>query len=96
MGQDTAVRASRQRAEAGELLSDLIRIDTQNPPGNERPAQDLLAARLGDAGFECSTEDIFATLEVLNLKPGLKEVRDIPTALLLEACKGCGEDRTGR
>ena len=54
MGQETAVRASRLGAEAGELLSDLIKIDTQNPPGNERPAQELLAARLGDAGFECS------------------------------------------
>ena len=54
MGQETAVRATRLGAEAGVLLSDLIKIDTQNPPGNERPAQELLAARLGDAGFECS------------------------------------------
>src|SRR5262245_59749565 len=54
MGQETAVRASRLGAEAGGLLSDLIKIDTQNTPGNERPAQELLAARLGDAGFDGS------------------------------------------
>jgi acetylornithine deacetylase/succinyl-diaminopimelate desuccinylase-like protein len=38
---------------AVELLSQLIRIDTVNPPGNEGPAQELIALRLGDAGFEC-------------------------------------------
>jgi acetylornithine deacetylase/succinyl-diaminopimelate desuccinylase-like protein len=40
-------------AEAVELLRSLIRIDTSNPPGNERPAQELLASVLADAGFEC-------------------------------------------
>jgi acetylornithine deacetylase/succinyl-diaminopimelate desuccinylase-like protein len=38
---------------AVELLGELIRIDTSNPPGNERPVQELLAARLTEAGFEC-------------------------------------------
>src|SRR5262245_50393393 len=28
--------------ESAELLSELIRIDTTNPPGNERPAAELL------------------------------------------------------
>jgi hypothetical protein len=42
---------------------------------------------MGDAGFKCDTEDLFATPEVLNLKPGLKEVRDIPIALLFVAVK---------
>ncbi len=37
-----------------ELLSELIRLDTVNPPGNEAAAQELLAARLADAGFECT------------------------------------------
>lgn len=41
-------------AEAVTLLQDLIRIDTTNPPGNEAEAQELLAARLTEAGFECS------------------------------------------
>ena len=48
-------------AEAVELLSQLIRIDTVNPPGNEGPAQELIAGILGDAGFEC---------EVLEAEPG--------------------------
>lgn len=44
-----------------DLLSELIRIDTSNPPGNEAPAQELLAAQLSDAGFEC---------ELLAAEPG--------------------------
>jgi len=39
--------------EAEELLSRLIRFDTVNPPGNERPAQEYLAEHLREAGFEC-------------------------------------------
>ena len=55
MGEETrGRRRAGSGAEAVELLSELIRLDTVNPPGNERPAQELLAARLGDAGFECS------------------------------------------
>jgi acetylornithine deacetylase/succinyl-diaminopimelate desuccinylase-like protein len=48
-------------SEAVDLLSQLIRIDTVNPPGNEGPAQEVLAATLGDAGFEC---------ELLEAEPG--------------------------
>ncbi len=40
-------------AEAQELLAALIRFNTVNPPGNERPAQEFLATRLNDAGFAC-------------------------------------------
>jgi acetylornithine deacetylase/succinyl-diaminopimelate desuccinylase-like protein len=47
--------------EAVELLRRLIRIDTTNPPGNEQPAQELLAETLTDAGFEC---------ELLAAEPG--------------------------
>jgi len=39
--------------DAVELLQRLIRIDTSNPPGNEESAQELLAEKLTDAGFEC-------------------------------------------
>jgi acetylornithine deacetylase/succinyl-diaminopimelate desuccinylase-like protein len=53
MGERTAVADPRLGTEAVELLAELLRIDTSNPPGNERPAQELLAARLGDAGFGC-------------------------------------------
>jgi acetylornithine deacetylase/succinyl-diaminopimelate desuccinylase-like protein len=39
--------------DATSLLQRLIRLDTVNPPGNERPAQELLRAELEGAGFEC-------------------------------------------
>jgi acetylornithine deacetylase/succinyl-diaminopimelate desuccinylase-like protein len=48
-----AAAETRLGREAIDLLGELISIDTSNPPGNERPAQELLAERLGDAGFEC-------------------------------------------
>ena len=38
---------------AAELLQELIRFDTVNPPGNERAAQEHLAAILTAAGFTC-------------------------------------------
>jgi acetylornithine deacetylase/succinyl-diaminopimelate desuccinylase-like protein len=47
--------------EAEQLLSRLIRFDTVNPPGNERPAQEYLAEHLSAAGFEC---------ELLGAEPG--------------------------
>jgi acetylornithine deacetylase/succinyl-diaminopimelate desuccinylase-like protein len=48
-------------AEAVDLLSQLIRINTVNPPGNEGPAQDLISGILSDAGFDC---------EILEAEPG--------------------------
>lgn len=39
-------------AEAVELLSELLRFNTVNPPGNERAAQEHVAALLSEAGFE--------------------------------------------
>jgi acetylornithine deacetylase/succinyl-diaminopimelate desuccinylase-like protein len=39
--------------EAQELLRALIRFNTVNPPGNERAAQEYLAAHLTAAGFQC-------------------------------------------
>ncbi len=47
--------------EATSLLQRLIRYDTVNPPGNERPAQEMLLAELEGAGFEC---------ELLGVEPG--------------------------
>jgi acetylornithine deacetylase/succinyl-diaminopimelate desuccinylase-like protein len=38
---------------ATELLRTLIRVDTTNPPGREREAQELLRDLLSEAGFEC-------------------------------------------
>jgi acetylornithine deacetylase/succinyl-diaminopimelate desuccinylase-like protein len=47
--------------DATELLQQLLRFDTVNPPGNERPAQEHLAGLLSEAGFEC---------ELLGAEPG--------------------------
>jgi acetylornithine deacetylase/succinyl-diaminopimelate desuccinylase-like protein len=40
------------RQEATELLQELIRVDTVNPPGNETRAAELLREYLGDNGVE--------------------------------------------
>jgi acetylornithine deacetylase/succinyl-diaminopimelate desuccinylase-like protein len=48
-------------SEAQELLRGLIRFNTVNPPGDERPAQEFLAEHLREAGFEC---------ELLGAEPG--------------------------
>jgi acetylornithine deacetylase/succinyl-diaminopimelate desuccinylase-like protein len=53
--------ATVEGSEAVDLLRQLLRINTVNPPGNEDPAQQLLAATLDDAGFEC---------ELLAAEPG--------------------------
>src|ERR1043166_8688601 len=37
--------------DAANLLSEAIRIDTSNPPGNETPAASLLANRLAEEGI---------------------------------------------
>ena len=47
--------------EAEELLSQLIKIDTSNPPGNELEAAEFLAGELERDGLEC---------EVLESEPG--------------------------
>ena len=45
--------AVSMRDEATELLQELLRADTVNPPGNETKAAELLRAYLEDAGIEC-------------------------------------------
>jgi acetylornithine deacetylase/succinyl-diaminopimelate desuccinylase-like protein len=40
-------------AEAQELLQNLVRFNTVNPPGDERAAQEYLADHLQRAGFHC-------------------------------------------
>jgi acetylornithine deacetylase/succinyl-diaminopimelate desuccinylase-like protein len=48
-----AVEVSTLRQEVTELLQELIRIDTTNPPGNETAAAELLRDYLEDAGVSC-------------------------------------------
>jgi len=82
MERSAAQVAPRLGAEAVELLGELIAIDTSNPPGNERPVQELLAERLSDAGFECellAAEDP----ERPNLLARLRGERPGPTLCLL-------------
>jgi acetylornithine deacetylase/succinyl-diaminopimelate desuccinylase-like protein len=69
--------------EAVELLQRLIRFNTVNPPGNERAAQEHLAAHLTEAGFEC--ELLGRTEERPNLIARLRaqDGADGPTLCLL-------------
>ena len=58
MGEEVAAPAGTKAggevgSEAVALMQELIRIDTVNPPGNEEPAQLLLAETRTEAGFEC-------------------------------------------
>jgi acetylornithine deacetylase/succinyl-diaminopimelate desuccinylase-like protein len=78
----TAIEAaSGLGGEAVDLLRRLIRIDTANPPGNEREAQELLASELDGAGFEC--ELIGAEPERPNLVARLRGEAEGPTLCLL-------------
>ncbi|WP_354699540.1 hypothetical protein DSM112329_05258 [Paraconexibacter sp. AEG42_29] len=67
---------------ATALLQQLIRCNTVNPPGNERPAQELLAAELEGAGFEGITM-VGSSEERPNLVARLKGKADGPTLCLL-------------
>ncbi len=49
----TVAKGETLGGQAVALLQELIRLDTVNPPGNEAPAQELLAETLTDAGFDC-------------------------------------------
>jgi acetylornithine deacetylase/succinyl-diaminopimelate desuccinylase-like protein len=53
MGEAAVATRSQLGATAVELLQRLIRIDTTNPPGRERAAQEMLRDELGGVGFEC-------------------------------------------
>lgn len=66
----------RLQDEAVDVLSTLIRFDTVNPPGNERPAAEWLAAYLRDAGLE--TELVGAEPERPNLVATLRGDADGP------------------
>ena len=67
--------------ETAELLQQLIRFKTVNPPGAERACQEHLAGILGDAGFE--VELLGRTDERPNLVARLRGEQDGPRLVLL-------------
>ena len=76
-----AVEVATLRQEVTELLQELIRIDTTNPPGNETPAAELLREYLEDAGVSC---ELYAKIpERANLVARIPGRGDGPTLLFL-------------
>jgi len=67
--------------ETTEVLQTLVRFNTVNPPGNERPAIEYLNAYLTDAGLQ--TEILAATEQRPNLVADLRGEREGPTLCLL-------------
>jgi len=73
--------ATTLRQEVTELLQELIRVDTTNPPGNETPAAELLRSYLEDSGVSC---ELFAKIpERANLVARIPGRSDGPTLLFL-------------
>jgi acetylornithine deacetylase/succinyl-diaminopimelate desuccinylase-like protein len=69
------------RDEVVELLQELIRLDTVNPPGNETRAAELLRSYLEDAGVQC---DLYAkSPERANLVARIPGTGGGPRLLLL-------------
>ncbi len=69
------------RDEATELLRELLRLDTVNPPGNETQAAELLRAYLEDAGV---ASELYARVpERANLVARIPGRGDGPSLLLL-------------
>lgn len=69
------------RDEVVQLLQELIRIDTVNPPGNETPAAELLRDYLGENGVAC---ELYARVpERANLVARIPGRGDGPRFLLL-------------
>lgn len=68
-------------SESARLLQQLVRLNTVNPPGHERPAQELLAHVLSEAGFQC--ELLAAEPERPNLVARLNGAEEGPTLCLL-------------
>jgi acetylornithine deacetylase/succinyl-diaminopimelate desuccinylase-like protein len=69
------------RDEAVDVLRELIRLDTVNPPGNETLAAELLRAYLEAAGVEC---ELYARVpERANLVARLPGRAEGPTLMLL-------------
>src|ERR671923_2956549 len=73
--------ATTLREEVTELLQELIRVDTTNPPGNETAAAELLRAYLEDSGVSC---ELYAKIpERANLVARIRGRGDGPRLLFL-------------
>jgi acetylornithine deacetylase/succinyl-diaminopimelate desuccinylase-like protein len=73
--------ATTLRQEATELLQQLIRVDTTNPPGNETAAAELLRDYLEDSGVAC---ELYARIpERANLVARIPGRGDGPRLLFL-------------
>src|SRR5438132_4817472 len=69
------------RDEVTELLQELIRVDTTNPPGNETRAAELLREYLEQYGVEC---ELYARVpERANLVARIRGRGDGPSLLFL-------------
>jgi acetylornithine deacetylase/succinyl-diaminopimelate desuccinylase-like protein len=68
------MNAGELHRESAELLQELVRLNTVNPPGNERPAIELLDRYLSAAGFE--TEILAAQADRPNLVATLEGAKD--------------------
>src|SRR5947209_19459862 len=73
--------AEHLQVETTEVLQRLVRFNTVNPPGNERPALEYLASYLEEAGFE--TEVLGAVEDRPNLVADLRGAGDGPTLCYL-------------
>ncbi len=80
-----AERGQLKRGPGGSLT--MPGADGLRLPVVRRSPQEYVGV-LQDAGFECRADAIFATPQVLNLKPGLRQARDLPIALMFRAGKG--------
>ncbi|MGI8428433.1 MAG: M20/M25/M40 family metallo-hydrolase [Solirubrobacteraceae bacterium] len=74
-------RTAELQRETTEVLQRLVAFNTVNPPGNERPAIEYLAAYLKRAGFQ--TELLGVTEERPNLIANLDGAADGPTLCYL-------------
>src|SRR5919106_3463900 len=68
-------------ADAISLLQELLRLDSTNPPGNEKPVAEALEGRLSSAGL--STEIVASPEGRPNLVAKLEGPRDRPALVLL-------------
>ena len=73
--------ADELQRETTDVLRELVRFNTVNPPGNERPAIEFLASYLRDAGFR--TELLAADEDRPNLVADLAAEQDGETLCYL-------------